>query len=104
MLLHLGHLGLTSDSITYMRHRGHPARTNNVEVDSELLEYPKLFVFVASLSPQDRHGLEWDRGDSTTAPRLLDLGGERLRLNSRFGLFALRFFIISPSVFSFHLR
>lgn len=37
MLLHLGHLGSSSDNITYIRHLGHPTRT--MEVVSELLTY-----------------------------------------------------------------
>ncbi|PON65229.1 hypothetical protein TorRG33x02_271250 [Trema orientale] len=32
VLLHLGHLGLAWDSMTYMRHRGHPTSTMGAAV------------------------------------------------------------------------
>ena len=37
VLLHLGHLGSSCESITYMRQRGHPTRT--IELVSGLVEY-----------------------------------------------------------------
>lgn len=78
VLLHLGHLGLAPDSITYMRHRGHPTRTIDFTVGScmmRLLGCPKLFAFALVA------------GDSSTVPRPPDgLGGERLRVSSSFGV------------------
>lgn len=88
MLLHLGHLGSSSDSITYMRQRGHP--TSTMEVASGLLEYR---ILVSSwLSSEDTHELGGDVGD-TVADRLgvstcgLPLGGDKFSFKSSFGPF-----------------
>ncbi|KAG9135694.1 hypothetical protein Leryth_002421 [Lithospermum erythrorhizon] len=40
-LLHFGHLGSSSESITYMRQFGHP--TSSIDVASGLLEYCEEF-------------------------------------------------------------
>lgn len=113
VLLHLGHLGLaSSDSITYIRHRGHPTRTIDVTVDDSwlLLLYPELFALVCWSSDRQDGRRELSQngadacGDPSTVPRRLDLGGDRLRVSSSFGLLALLLLFIisldqlSPSV------
>lgn len=93
MDLHLGHLGSSSDSITYMRHLGHPTRT--IDVASGLLEY-------FPSSSDDTHELGGDVGD-TVAERLgvatcgLRLGGDRFSFKSSFGPFLLLIFLFSSS-------
>lgn len=85
MLLHLGHLGSSSDSITNMRHLGHP--TSTMDVASGLLEY-------LPSSSDDTHELGGVVGD-TVADRLgvaacgLRLGGDKLSFKSSFGPFLL---------------
>jgi len=85
VLLHLGHLGSFSESITYMRHLGHP--TSNIDVASGLLEYLRVSSWLIS---DDTHELGGDVGD-TVADRPGDstlgftLGGDRLSLRSSFG-------------------
>lgn len=90
--MHLGHLGSSSDSITYMRHLGHP--TSTIDVASGLLEY-------FPSSSDDTHELGGDVGD-TVAERLgvatcgLRLG-DRLSFKSSFGPFLLLIFLFSSS-------
>ncbi|KAJ6870825.1 hypothetical protein NC652_036477 [Populus alba x Populus x berolinensis] len=85
VLLHLGHLGSFSESITYMRHLGHP--TSTIDVASGLLEYLRVSSWFIS---DDTHELGGDVGD-TVADRPGDstlgftLGGDRLSLRSSFG-------------------
>jgi hypothetical protein len=85
VLLHLGHLGSFSESITYMRHLGHP--TSTIDVASGLLEYLRVSSWLIS---DDTHELGGDVGD-TVADRPGDstlgftLGGDRLSLRSSFG-------------------
>ena len=86
MLLHFGHFGSSSDSITYIRHRGHP--TSIIDVASGLLEYLTLPTVISS--SDDTHELGGDVGD-TVADRLGDstplfaLGGDRFNFSSSFG-------------------
>lgn len=86
VLLHLGHLGSSSESITYMRHLGHPTRT--MDVASGLFEYRRLLS--SWLSSDDTQELGGDVGDSV-ADRLGEsangfaLGGERFSFKSSFG-------------------
>lgn len=92
VLLHLGHLGSSSDSITYIRHLGHPTRTMDVVVAS--LQLP-----VSSSISDDTHELGGDVGD-TVADRLgdstlgLNLGGDRLSFNSSLGPFLRLIFVM----------
>ena len=92
-LLHLGHLGSTSDSRTYMKHRGHPASA--IEVASGLLVY---CVIDESSGSEETHELSGDISEKETdvfgdPTCWLALGGERFSLKSGFGLFALRLII-----------
>ncbi|RDX70805.1 hypothetical protein CR513_49913, partial [Mucuna pruriens] len=90
VLLHLGHLGSSSESITYIRQRGQPTKT--MEVASGLLEYPRLLLLLSSwLSSVETHELGGDVGD-TVADRVGDsslrsttLGGDRFNFKSSFG-------------------
>lgn len=92
MLLHLGHLGSSSDSITYIRHLGHPTRTMDVVVASLLLP-------VSTSISDDTHELGGDVGDSV-ADRLgdstlgLSLGGDRFSFNSSLGPFLRLIFVM----------
>ncbi|KAJ7971628.1 hypothetical protein O6P43_009633 [Quillaja saponaria] len=90
VLLHLGHLGSSSESITYMRQRGQP--TNTMEVASGLLEYLILSSWFSSDDTQELCGEVGDTvaallGDSTLG---LALGGDRLSFRSSFGVFPFR--------------
>lgn len=95
MLLHLGHFGSSSESITYIRHLGHPTRT--MDVASGLLEYLTLASTSWFIS-DDTHELGGDVGD-TVADRLgdstlgLSLGGDRFSFNSSLGPFLRLIFI-----------
>lgn len=98
-LLHFGHLGSFSDSITYIRQRGHP--TSTIEVASGLLEYLSA-VPSSWFSSNDTQELGGDVGD-TVADRLgddiseCDRGGDRFSFNSSFGtLPLLLLLIVSP--------
>lgn len=95
VLLHLGHFGSSSESITYIRHLGHPTRT--MDVASGLLEYLTLASTSWFIS-DDTHELGGDVGD-TVADRLgdstlgLSLGGDRFSFNSSLGPFLRLIFI-----------
>lgn len=86
-LLHLGHLGSFSDSITYMRHLGQP--TSTIEVASGLLGY-RSAAASSWFSSNDTQELGGDVGD-TVADRLGDdmngcaRGGDKFNFNSSFG-------------------
>lgn len=105
MLLHLGHFGSSSESMTYIRQRGQPTKT--MEVASGLLEY-LCWLFPSSwFSSVDTHELGGDVGD-TVADLVGDdstllwstLGGDRLSFKSSFGpLPFLRLIVFAP--FSF---
>ena len=94
VLLHLGHLGSSCESITYMRQRGHPTRT--IEVVSGLDEY--LTDDSSWFISEETHELGGEVGE-VVAERLgdrtillrLDVGGERFSLRSTFGLLRLIF-------------
>lgn len=85
VLLHFGHLGSSSESMTYIKHLGQP--TSTMDVASGLFEYRRLSSW---LSSDDTHELGGDVGD-TVADRLGDsanglaLGGERFSFKSSFG-------------------
>lgn len=87
VLLHLGHFGSSSESITYIRHLGQP--TSIMEVGSGLLECLRLSSWLSSDDTQELGG---DVGD-TVADRLgdsclrLTLGGDRFSFKSSFGPF-----------------
>lgn len=91
MLLHLGHLGSSSDSMTYMRHLGQP--TSTIDVASGLLKY-------FPSSSDDTHELGGDVGD-TVAERLgvatcgLRRGGDRWSFKSSLGPFLRLIFAFS---------
>lgn len=92
VLLHLGHLGSSSDSMTYMRHLGHP--TTTIEVASGLLE--QRTAASSWLSSDDTHELGGEVGE-TEADRFGDesilrfaLGGERFSFKSSLGLLPFR--------------
>ena len=100
VLLHLGHFGSSSESITYMRQRGQPTRT--IEVASGLLEYLRLLLLSSWFSSEDRQELGGDVGDAV-ADRVGDsslrsaLGGERFSFRSSFGpLPFLRLMVLVP--------
>lgn len=85
VLLHLGHFGSFSESMTYIRHRGHP--TNTMEVASGLLGYPSSTLI------SDTQELGGDVGE-TVADRLGEelnprfiLGGDRFSFSSSFDPF-----------------
>lgn len=89
VLLHLGHLGSSSDSITYMRHLGHP--TSIIDVASGLVEYRRYSS--CWFSSDETHELGGDVGD-TVNDRLGDStrrwfirGGDKFNLRSSFGPF-----------------
>lgn len=88
MLLHLGHLGSSSDNITYIRQRGQP--TSIIDVASGLFEY---LTAAAISSSDDTHEVGGDVGD-TVADRLGDstplfaLGGDKFSFRSSFGVAA----------------
>ena len=90
VLLHLGHLGSSSESMTYIRHLGHPTRT--MDVASGLLEYLTVLVSTSWFISDDTHELGGDVGD-TIDDRLgdstlgLSLGGDRFSFNSSLGPF-----------------
>lgn len=96
VLLHLGHLGSSSESITYMRQRGHP--TSTMDVASGLFEYRRVSSW---LSSDDTHELGGDVGDNV-ADRLGDsawrlaLGGDRFSFKSSFGPFLRLILVASP--------
>lgn len=89
VLLHLGHLGSSSESITYIRQRGHPTRT--IDVASGLFEYLRVSPELIS---DETHELGCDVGefDDEDADRLGDSilarftrGGDRFSFKSSFG-------------------
>lgn len=87
VLLHFGHLGSSSESITYMRHLGQP--TSTIEVASGLLEYLRLSSWFSSDDTQELGGDVGDTvadwvGDSSLRSTL---GGDRFSFNSSFGPF-----------------
>lgn len=91
MLLHLGHLGSSSASITYMRHLGHP--TSIMDVASGLEAYRGDSSRFLSDDTQELGGDVGDTvndrlGDSTRG-LLGILGGERFNLRSSLGPFLL---------------
>ncbi|KAE8697795.1 hypothetical protein F3Y22_tig00110610pilonHSYRG00411 [Hibiscus syriacus] len=61
VLLHLGHFGFSSESITYIKHLGHPTRTMDVVTVSGLL-------IVTMSTSQDTHELGGDVGDTVADP------------------------------------
>ena len=83
MLLHFGHFGSCSDSITYIKQRGHP--TSIIVAASGLFEYDLA-------ASDDTHELGGEVGD-TVADRFGDstplfpppLGGDRFSFSSSFG-------------------
>lgn len=92
MLLHLGHLGSSSESMTYMRQRGHPTSTMEV-ASSGLVEWLLLLLFPSSwFSSVETQEVVGDVGD-TVADRFgddsnllwLTLGGDRFSFSSSFG-------------------
>ncbi|KAJ7976186.1 hypothetical protein O6P43_006003, partial [Quillaja saponaria] len=91
VLLHLGHLGSSSESITYIRQRGQP--TSTMEVASGLLEFFMLSSWFSSEDTQELVGdTVADRfGDSTPG---LALVGERFSFKSSFGVFPFRRFMV----------
>lgn len=83
VLLHFGHFGLASDSMTYMRHRGHPASTMafasgllwywcSGSDDTQELRSSDMFEDVSEAFGEPIG--EWA------------LGGDRFSFNSSFGL------------------
>lgn len=94
VLLHFGHFGSSSESITYMRQRGHPTRT--IEVVSGLVEY--LTDGSSWFISDETHELGGEVGE-VVAERLgdrtillwLDVGGERFSFSSSLGLLRLIF-------------
>lgn len=108
VLLHLGHLGSSSESMTYIRQRGQPTKT--MEVVSGLLEYLWRLLVVSSswFSSVDTHELGGDVGetvadlvgddddDSTTLG-----GGDRFSFKSSFG--PLPFLLLIVLLFPFFL-
>lgn len=109
VLLHLGHLGSFSESITYIRQRGHPTKT--MEVASGLLEYPRwllllLLLLSSWLSSVDTHELGGEVGD-TVADRVGDsslrstiLGGDRFNFKSSFGPLPFLPLMVLPLLFA----
>lgn len=101
MLIHLGHdLGLSSDSMTYMRQWGHPTRT--MDVTPGLFGYPRVWPWSVSLefSSVDTHELGGDVSDKdgeTDIDRFGDSilnglarGGKIFSFNSCLGPFLFR--------------
>ncbi|KAE8676491.1 hypothetical protein F3Y22_tig00111587pilonHSYRG00026 [Hibiscus syriacus] len=64
VLLHLGHFGSSSESITYIRHLGQPTRAMADDFDSGLPEYPTVSVMFTSFD--DTHELG-EAGDADAA-------------------------------------
>ena len=99
-LLHFGHLGSFSDSITYIRHRGQP--TSTIDVASGLLEYRRAAPLSSWFSSNDTQELGGDVGDNV-ADRLGDnpkgccRGGDRFNFNSSFGTLPLLLLLIFSS-------
>jgi hypothetical protein len=95
-------LGSSSESITYMRQRGHPTRT--MDVASGLLEYRSESSWFSS---DDTHELGGDVGGDTVAERLGDstlgfgLGGDRFSFKSSFGPFPLRLLIFAQYLYMY---
>lgn len=80
VVLHLGHLGSSSDRMMYIRHRGQPTRT--MDVASGLVQF----------SSDDTHELGdtvSDRGWDSTLRFSNGLGGDELKLRSNFASFTL---------------
>lgn len=75
MLLHLGQRGSASESMTYMRQRGHP--TSTIDVASGLLEYFRL----SSDDTHDRGG-DGDGDDDDDSSALPLTGPARFSFNS----------------------
>lgn len=80
VLLHFGHRGSASASMTYMRHRGQP--TSIMEVASGLLEYRR--VDSSWLSSDDTQELGGEVGDAVAGDSAwrLALGGDKFSFRS----------------------
>ena len=92
VLLHLGHLGSSSDSMTYIRHLGHP--TNTIELNSGLL------IDKSDDTHELRGETEADRlGDSIVgfAPLGLALGGDKFNFKSNFCMLLSPFLLLMIS-------
>lgn len=89
--MHLGHLGSSSESITYMRHLGQPART--MDVASGLLEHDDTQELGGEVDDVDPFG---EFSPSLTALEVLPLrgGGDKFSFRSSFGLFPLFLLIL----------
>lgn len=94
LLLHLGHRGSASASMTYMRHLGQP--TSIMEVASGLLEY--RWVDSSWLSSDDKHELGGDVGDAVAGDSTwrLALGGDKFNFKSSFGPLRRLIFLFLP--------
>lgn len=93
VLLHLGHLGSASASMTYIRQRGHPASIiDDDEASGLLLEHTSVFT------SDDRHELVGDvAGDS--ARRLFPLCGVKFSFNSSSDPFPFRLLIFDLLIY-----
>ncbi|KAG6466965.1 hypothetical protein ZIOFF_075232 [Zingiber officinale] len=94
VLWHLGHLGSISDSITYMRHRGHPAST--IDVASGLLDFCS--------SSDDTHELGGEIGgddeeESSSSSTSILVDGPPLALICFGDMFSFRFFLSLRLIF-----
>ena len=93
VLLHCGHFGSTSDNMTYMRHRGHP--TSSIDVESVLLEHCKV-----SSGSDETHEPSIDMSEEEDVETFGDssgefaLGGDKFSFKSSSGPFGLRLMLI----------
>ncbi|WOK96457.1 hypothetical protein Cni_G05164 [Canna indica] len=104
VLLHFGHLGSFSDSITYMRHRGHPAST--IDVASGLFDFCSPSDDTHELGGDiDGEDDESSSSSSTTAlvdgpPLALICFADRFSFRSGFGFFPWLRLISSPLLYN----
>lgn len=93
VLLHLGHLGSTSDNITYKRHRGHPTRSIAL-VSSASEDTQELSSDCTDTGDNVEDSVD-DSSEEDIIEVAAALGGDKFSLSSNLGLLALLLIFLS---------